>query len=88
LYVCGVRDQTQDLEPAKQVLYHGATTLPREFEMIYSLKLDPGAHAYTPSYSGGRDQKDCNSKPAQANSSRDPNSKKSITKKGWWSGSR
>jgi hypothetical protein len=35
-----------------------------------------------------RDQKDCGLKPARANSLRDPNSKKSIQKKGWWSGSR
>jgi hypothetical protein len=26
------------------------------------------AHAYNPSYSGGRDQEDCGSTPAQANS--------------------
>jgi hypothetical protein len=30
------------------------------------------AHACNPSYSGGRDQKDCVSKPAWANSSQDP----------------
>jgi hypothetical protein len=29
------------------------------------------AHTYNPSYSGGRDQEDLSSKPAQANSSRD-----------------
>jgi hypothetical protein len=40
------------------------------------------AHACNPSYSGGRDQEDRSSKPAQANSSRDPISKKPITKKG------
>jgi hypothetical protein len=32
-------------------------------------------HAYNPSYSGGRDQEDCSSRPTQANSSRDPISK-------------
>jgi hypothetical protein len=37
-------------------------------------------HAYNPSYSGGRDQEDLGSKPAQANSSRDPILKISITK--------
>jgi hypothetical protein len=37
-------------------------------------------HACNPSYSEGRDQKDCGSKPAQANSSRDPISKKPFTK--------
>jgi hypothetical protein len=36
----------------------------------------PVAHAYNTSYLGGRDQEDCGSKPAQANSSRDPISKK------------
>jgi hypothetical protein len=29
-------------------------------------------HAYNPSYSGGQDQEDCGSKPAWANSLRDP----------------
>jgi hypothetical protein len=43
------------------------------------------AHAYNPNYSGGRDQEDCSSKSAKANSLRDPISKK---KKGWQSGSR
>jgi hypothetical protein len=41
------------------------------------------AHACNPSYSGGRDQEDHGSKPAQANSSPDPNLKKPIIKKGW-----
>jgi hypothetical protein len=35
-----------------------------------------------PSNSGGRDQEDCDSKPAQANSFRDPISKTPLTKKG------
>jgi hypothetical protein len=43
----------------------------------------PVAHAYNPSYSGGRDQEDHSLKPAQANSSQDPISKKPNTKKGW-----
>jgi hypothetical protein len=34
------------------------------------------AHTCNPSYSGGRDQEDRSSKPAQANSSRDPILKK------------
>jgi hypothetical protein len=38
-------------------------------------------HDYNPSYSGGRDQEDLGSKPAQANSSQYPISKKAITKK-------
>jgi hypothetical protein len=46
----------------------------------------PVAHACNLSYSGGRDQEDRGLKPAQANSSRDPISKKPITKKGWQSG--
>jgi hypothetical protein len=39
-------------------------------------------HACNPGYSGGRDQEDCSSKPAWANSSQDPISKISITEKG------
>jgi hypothetical protein len=39
------------------------------------------AHTYNPVYSGGRDQEDHNSKPAQANSSQDPISKIPNTKK-------
>jgi hypothetical protein len=38
------------------------------------------AHACTPSYSGGRDQEDCGSKPALANGSQDPISKKKKKK--------
>jgi hypothetical protein len=34
-----------------------------------------------PSYSGGRDQEDCGSKPAQANSSQDPISKNPSQKR-------
>jgi hypothetical protein len=46
------------------------------------------AHAYNPSYSGDRDQEACSSKPAQANSSRNPILKKPNTQKktSWWSG--
>jgi hypothetical protein len=40
------------------------------------------AHAYNPSYSGGRDHEDYSSKPGWANSSRDPILKKTITKRG------
>jgi hypothetical protein len=39
------------------------------------------AHAYNPSYSGVTDQEDQGSKPAQANSLRDPISKIPITKR-------
>jgi hypothetical protein len=44
----------------------------------------PGTSAHTcnPSYSEGRNQEDSGSKPAQANSSREPISKKPITKIG------
>jgi hypothetical protein len=38
-------------------------------------------HAYNPSYSGGRNQEDQGSKPARANSSQDPISKKTLTTK-------
>jgi hypothetical protein len=42
----------------------------------------PVAHACNPSYSGGRNQEDSGSKPAQANSSQDSISKKKpITNK-------
>jgi hypothetical protein len=47
----------------------------------------PVAHAYNPSYSGGRDWEDCSSKPTQGRSSQDPISKMPNTKKGWWSSS-
>jgi hypothetical protein len=40
------------------------------------------AQAYNPSYSGGRDQEDCSSKPPHVNSSQDPILKKPITKIG------
>jgi hypothetical protein len=45
---------------------------------------EPVAYAYNPSYAGGRDQEDCGSKPAWANSSQDPDpiSKKTHHKKG------
>jgi hypothetical protein len=39
------------------------------------------AHACNPSYSGGRDQEDCGSKAAQANSLRDLISKKPSQKR-------
>jgi hypothetical protein len=42
------------------------------------------AHACNLSYSGGRDQEVCDSKPAQTNSLRDPMSKIPNTKKGWF----
>jgi hypothetical protein len=40
-----------------------------------SLKLGASAHACNPSYSGGKNQEDYGSKPAQTNSSQDPISK-------------
>jgi hypothetical protein len=46
------------------------------------------AHAYHPSYSGGRDREDNGSKPAWANSSPDPILRKPIEKKGWQSDSK
>jgi hypothetical protein len=39
------------------------------------------AHIYNPSYPGGRDQEDQGSKPARANSSKDPISKSPTQKK-------
>jgi hypothetical protein len=41
------------------------------------------AHICNPSYSGGKDQEDCGSKPDQANSSGDPISKENFAKKKW-----
>jgi hypothetical protein len=41
----------------------------------------PGVHICNPSYSGGRDPEDGSSKPAWADSSQDPISKKDIKKK-------
>jgi hypothetical protein len=41
----------------------------------------PVAHTCNPSYSGGRDQEDGSSKPAQADSSQDPISKNASQKK-------
>jgi hypothetical protein len=46
------------------------------------------AHAYNPSYSGGKDQEDHLQSQPQANSSPDSILKKPIIKKGWWSGSK
>jgi hypothetical protein len=48
----------------------------------------PLAHACNTSYSAGRDQENHCWKLAWANGSRDPISKISITKTGWWSDSR
>jgi hypothetical protein len=42
------------------------------------------AQAYSPSYSGDRDQEDCSLKPTWGNCSRDPILKKQFTKKGAW----
>jgi hypothetical protein len=55
------------------------------FNFLKELKLNsqaPVAHTCNPSYPGGRDQEDHGSKPARANSSRDPISKKIHHKKG------
>jgi hypothetical protein len=41
----------------------------------------PVARTYNPSYSGSKDHEDCGSKPAWANSSQDPISKKLYTKR-------
>jgi hypothetical protein len=44
------------------------------------LSQGPVAHTCNPSYSGGRDEEDCGSKPAQANSSRNAILKKTQHK--------
>jgi hypothetical protein len=69
-------------------LTKGSTFLEKRENMRKNLQRAPVAHICNPSYSGGRDQEDCGSKPAQGNSSGDPISKIANTKKGWWSGSR
>jgi hypothetical protein len=46
------------------------------------------AHVCNPSYSGGRDQEDRGSKPAQSKQFLRSYFKKPFTKKGWWNGSR
>jgi hypothetical protein len=61
------------------------------YRMKYCLKKNSGNlvnNACNLSYSGGRDQEDRRLKSALANSLQNPISKKAITKKGWWSGSR
>jgi hypothetical protein len=55
---------------------------------IRIMSLVPVAHTCKPSYSGGRDQEDSSSKPAQANSWQDPILKKTITKRAGGVGSR
>jgi hypothetical protein len=52
------------------------------FFKLSKISLAPVAHTCNPSYSGGRDKEDHGSKPARANSSRDPISKIRNTKKG------
>jgi hypothetical protein len=51
-------------------------------------KQKKGSYWLMPVISGGRDQEYVCWKPAWANSSGDPTSKKPTIKKGWWSGSR
>jgi hypothetical protein len=64
------------------------------FITMSHLSQVPVTHTYNPSYSEGRNQKDCGSKSARANNSWDPISKIPIThktkqqKKTRWSGSR
>jgi hypothetical protein len=48
------------------------------------LSLVPVAHTYNPSYSGGRDQEDHGSQPAQANSWWDPILKNPSQKRAGW----
>jgi hypothetical protein len=49
-----------------------------EFLLKRENSQTPVAHAYNPSCSGGRDQEDLGSKPAWANSSRDPQHEKEL----------
>jgi hypothetical protein len=71
----------------KVLLINGQTVLDYLVTGLHKEEAGAGHHAGYPSYSEGRDLEDQDSKPAQANSSQDPISKKPITKKGWWSGS-
>jgi hypothetical protein len=64
------------------------TTQNREQFKSYELGQVLVAHTCNPSYSGGRDQEECGSKTAWANSLPDPISNKFIIKEGWCSGSR
>jgi hypothetical protein len=61
------------------------------FRIAIIKNKSPVAHACIPSYSRGRDQENFSLKPARANSSRDPISKKNLKKskkqKGGHSGS-
>jgi hypothetical protein len=50
---------------------HGKAYVSQDRKYIFFC-LVPVAHTCNPSYSGGRDQEDCGSKPAWANSLRDP----------------
>jgi hypothetical protein len=68
------------LNPRLKGLERAQPQFPRGQESICSQA--PVAHACNPLNSGGRDQEDCSSKPAQANSLQDPISKTPITKKG------
>jgi hypothetical protein len=59
-----------------------------KLEHIFLVKSETGqapvTHTCNPSYSGGRNQEDRSSKPAQANGLWKP----ILNKKGWWNGSR
>jgi hypothetical protein len=52
-----------------------------EFHLEWLSSLAPVAHAWNPSYSGGRNQEDLGLKPASINSSQDPILKKTLTGK-------
>jgi hypothetical protein len=53
-----------------------------QYNSVELNKRPPVAHTCNPRDSGDRDQEDCGSKPAQANSLRDSISKTPVTKKG------
>jgi hypothetical protein len=85
------RSLTQDLLRANKTLGHSSTSpalihFPIVFRLeLFFLNIHPSQvlvpHAYNPTYSEDRNQDACSSKPAQANSPRDPIMKISNTKK-------
>jgi hypothetical protein len=73
---------TWETEIARIVVQSQANNSGDPISKITRARQEPVAHACNPSYSGGRDQEECSSKAAWANSSRDPILKETLHKKG------